>query len=443
MLPTVLNFVKRFVGGQRANVTITFALASLPVFLLIGMSVDYSLAGRREAKLNAVADAAALAATTPAMMVQTPDTAKAAAIAMFNAQANSLSGVTVDAANLSVKVVDSAGATATVRTATVSYTAASQNAFATLLKMKTMTIGGTSQSSANVAPNINFYLLIDTSPSMGIAATTAGINTMVANTSQQGGCAFACHETNPAAGDVVGNPVPKHSSTPEDNYTLARNLGVTLRIDLVQTAVSSMISTAIATGSQNNAKYQIGTYTFDTAFNTITKLTSNLSQAQSDAANIQMLEVYGGNNLTKTNDNNDEDTQFDTAMNSLQIANPGNGTNQVSDSPQAVLFIVTDGVIDELYAGGRKITTIGGTTDWCTPLRSRGVRIAILYTTYNPLPTNAFYNDNVAPFQPNIGTALSQCASPGLYTQVSTDGDITAAINNLFANAVKTAHLTQ
>ena len=62
---------------------------------------------------------------------------------------------------------------------------------------------------------------------MAIAATQAGINTMVANTPTQGGCGFGCHEFDPAADNLgnAGNPGG------EDNYALARNLGVTLRID--------------------------------------------------------------------------------------------------------------------------------------------------------------------------------------------------------------------
>jgi hypothetical protein len=59
------------------------------------------------------------------------------------------------------------------------------------------------------------------------------------------------------------------------------------------------------------------------------------------------------------------------------------------------------------------------------------------------LPTNAWYNSYIAPFQPNIGPNLQSCASPGLYFQVSTDQDISAAMVALFNKAVATAHLTK
>ena len=51
----------------------------------------------------------------------------------------------------------------------------------------------------------------NSSPSMAIASTQTGINTMVSNTSSQGGCAFGCHESHPSS-DSLGNPGG------EDNY---------------------------------------------------------------------------------------------------------------------------------------------------------------------------------------------------------------------------------
>ena len=41
---------------------------------------------------------------------------------------------------------------------------------------------------------IDFYLLLDNSPSMGVGATPADVTTMVNNTSDS--CAFACHDFN-------------------------------------------------------------------------------------------------------------------------------------------------------------------------------------------------------------------------------------------------------
>ncbi len=119
------------------------------------------------------------------------------------------------------------------------------------------------------------------------------------------------------------------------------------------------------------------------------------------------------------------------------MPNPGSGT--AGQSPQEVLFIVSDGVDDNQKNGARNQALF--TTSQCTSIKNRGIRIAVLYTTYLPLPTNSWYNTYIAPFQPQIANNMKSCASPGLFFQVSTDQDITAAMAALFQQAVATARL--
>lgn len=446
------SVIKRFAKDKKANAAMMVALALIPIVGVIGMSVDYTMAGRREAQINAIADAAALSTTTPAAMTLPYAIAQANAILMFNSQIANMNGVAYSPSNLTINVNDAQNASTMTRSTVVTYTANSQNAFSSLLHMNTIAIGGTSSATNSTAANIDFYLMLDTSPSMAIPSNQTDIATLVANTSQQGGCAFACHEYAPSGSDNKGNPGG------EDNYALARQLGLTLRIDLIQQAAASLITTAQATALLNKAKYRVSTSTFDQSLQTITSLTTNLPQAQIDATNkIQMLEVWSENYLNKLTANYDEDTQFDPAMQSLVafIPNAGKGTGQPGDSPQEVLFIVTDGVIDEAYpgygsfsrtsSGGRTVSTIGDKADYCTQLKQapKNVRIAVLYTTYNPLPGSAFYNSNIGSWQPTIATSLQTCASPGLFFQVDTGGDIVGAMLALFSKAVATAHLTQ
>jgi Flp pilus assembly protein TadG len=421
----------RLLHDRKGNMAMIFALMLVPVTFAIGMTVDYTSAARKRSQLNAAADAASLAAVTPAMMAASDASAQTAATNMFNAQIQKIPGLSFTAANLNVTITDN-GLNRTVK---VCYTAASTNNFSKIIGQSSFALQGCSTSASSVAPNIDFYLLLDSSPSMAIAATAAGISTMVSNTSSQGGCAFACHETNPSA-DNLGNP---HG---EDNYTLARNLGVTLRIDMLTLAAQNLTTTATTQEANNNAAYRMAIYTFDVAFNTIQALTSNLSTVRTQAGNIQQLVVYDNSCLTQSNCNNDTDTNSDLALSSINsiMPKPGGGTKTAGDSPQEVMFFVTDGVEDEMVSGNRVLSLM--TTTMCTTIKNRGIRIAVLYLTYLPLPTNTFYNQNVAPFQPNIGTNLESCASPGLYTQVTTDSDISTALAQLFQQAVSTARLT-
>jgi Flp pilus assembly protein TadG len=431
-LARLVAAVRGGVPDSKGNVAIILALALVPLIYLIGMGIDYVNAAYREDQLNADADAAALAAVAPAVMAQSDAASVLTAQNTFNAQAATLSNVTYSSKNLTVTVADSL----TTRTVTVSYTAASQNAFPNILGQPTIALAGNSQAVATNAPNINFYLLLDDSPSMAIAATPSGITTMVNNTASQGGCAFGCHQSHPSS-DSLGNPGG------EDNYALARNLGVTLRIDMLSQAAQNLMTTAQQSENTTLAKYQMAIYSYDIGFNTIQMLTSNLATAQTSAANIAVLEVYANNWLTSSNNNSDEDTNYDNAMNNVNatMPNPGNGSNAKGDTPQEVVFFVTDGVEDEGVNGNRQQSVMDPT--WCATIRNRGIRIAVLYTDYLPLPTNAWYNTWVAPFQSNIGPSLQSCASPGLYFEVQTGGDISAALSALFQAAITTAHLSQ
>ena len=446
---------------RKANVAVMFAVMMVPCIYLLGMTLDYTQAVRKRSQLNAALDAAVIAAVTPSMLSQSNAAATTAATNVFNATASpngqpmpGLSGQPT--LNITVTNVG------LVRTVTASYTAASTNNFPILLGTPAWNINGTAAASASGAPNINFYLLLDDSPSMAIAGTPAGVATMVSHTSSQGGCAFACHETNPAA-DNLGNPGG------EDNYALARNLGVTLRIDLLAQAAANLMSTAQTTENANNNTYEVAIYTFDYGFNTVFAPSglpsTNLSSASTAAAGISVVTVYDNSCLTSTNCNQDTDTNFSSALQSLNtiMPAPGAGTSNAGDTPQEVVFVVTDGVEDKVVSStsacSQPTVSMGSgqyrcqqpiDTTWCSTVKNRGIRIAVLYTEYLPLPTNSWYNSYVAPFNSpgpasgQIATNLQSCASQGLFYDVQSGGDITAALNALFQLVVASAaHLTQ
>lgn len=434
MLTGLGKLAARLGRDRRGNVAILFCAAAVPLTFGTGMGLDYVMASRRRAQLNAFADGSALLTVSTTMMTKSASVAAAAATAFFNGQAQTLSGAPL-ASPVSVSVTHLPGVNGTVRTTLVTYQAQSATSFAGVLGRSALTIGGKATASSTTAPNVDFYLLLDTSPSMAIAATAAGISTMVSNTSSQGGCAFACHQTNPAA-DNLGNPGGI------DNYQLARNLGVTLRMDLVVKAAQDLAAYAAKVATQNAATYRMGIWTFDYQLSQIQGITSNLATVQQSAGNVSMLTVYKNGWRTSSVNDNDQDTSW---ASTIQTANaymptPGLGTNNSGDAPQETLFIVTDGVADESN-NGRQIYAMGGSG--CTSLKAKGVKIAILYTYYNPLPTNGFYNAYVKPFQANIGPTLQACASDGLYSVVNTGDDISSALQNLFSKALLQAHLTQ
>ncbi len=434
--------VARLIASRDGNVAITLALALVPMVFLGGMALDYASATQRLQRLNAAADAAALAAVSPSLMNQSVTQAQTVATNVFTSQASAIQGVSFGTPTVTVSQSGLA------RTATVTFSASSTNFFPNILRQASWPLSGTATAGSTGAANIDFYVLLDDSPSMALPATTAGINTMIANTPQQGGgagCAFACHQSNPNTTDTPGNPPGW------DNYRLAQSLGIVTRIQNMATATQSLTNTATSLAAQTNATFRMGVYTFDsgssgTAFTTVQSLTSNLSKAGTAASGVDMLEVCKGNYVSCSYYDYSTNTDFLAALTSMNNIMSTPGTGASTSSPKAVLFIVTDGVDDKQGTScNQPILTRGGIQrclqpfdiTMCTTIKNRGINIAILYTEYFPLGSDSFYQKYVAPFQSQIGPNLQSCASPGLYFAVSTDDDITNAMTTLFKSAVQ------
>ena len=139
---------------RNANVAVLFALVMIPTIYLLGMTLDYSQAIRKRAQLNAAADAAAIAAVTPTMLTQSTSAATTAATNVFNATGNGLSGLS-GAPSLNVNVTNSG----LVRTATVSYTAASTNNFPILLGAPAWPINGSFERQRFGRPEHQFLFV--------------------------------------------------------------------------------------------------------------------------------------------------------------------------------------------------------------------------------------------------------------------------------------------
>lgn len=412
--------IRAFRRDKRGNIALLFALTLVPMVYSVGAVIDYTLMTSAKAKLDAAADSAVLAAVNRDALTLSASIAQTIASDMFNAQSNVAWVLSKSAA---VNVND----TANGRTATISYSAQVQTQLMGMAGFSSLTFGGTSTANSALPTYVDFYLLLDNTPSMGVAATPADVATMVSNTPDK--CAFACHDL----------------SNFNDYYKLAQNLGVTMRIDVVRQATQSLMDMA-ALATAVPAQFRMAIYTFGsscngTALTTITSLTSSLSSAKTAANAIDLMST------PYQNYNSDQCTDFDNilaAMNKV-ITTPGSG---VSSAPQKFLFLVSDGVADAAYPATCTQKTTNGrcqeplTVATCTAMKNRGIQIAVLYTTYLPLPTNAWYNTWIAPFSSQIPVNMQACASPGFYFEVSPTQGISNAMNALFQKAVTQARLT-
>jgi len=312
--------LSKFFTSRRGNVAVMFALSTIPILAAVGAAVDFGNANSLKAKLDAAADSAAITAVDLASLANKPNVAKAAAIDMFNANTAAMTRGSVT--KVSAKVTDDG----TTRSAVVTYTAKVPTVFMGMVGIKKITLQGSSTASSGLPTYADFYLLLDNTPSMGVGATTADIATMVANTPDQ--CAFACHDL---------------SAAPNDYYTLAKKLGVEMRIDVMRQATQKLMDTAASTAIVPN-QFRMAIYTFgSTATNvkltTIQSLTADLSKTKLAASNIDLMTVPYQNYASDT------DTDFGNVISGIDsaIKNPGDGS---SSTPLKYLFFVSDGVAD-------------------------------------------------------------------------------------------------
>ena len=420
----------RLLGAREGAVAPIYAVAIIPVIVMLGAGVDYGAAENDKAKLDAALDAASLAAVSVSASQPTTAQAQTVATNMFYGAISSLPNVAVT--SLSVNVSDKAG----VRTAALSYTATTPTAFMKIVGRPTMTLGGSSTAAQNNPTYMDFYLLLDNTPSMGLGATQTDINNLInatASKAQDSSCAFACHDLSGAS----------------DYYTLAKQIGVTMRIDVVRQATQQLMDTAQSMAAVTN-QFRMAIGTFGTAciapgatqqLSLVTGLTDPAS-AKSAASAVDLMTIQ------YQNYNNDQCTDFNAALTQANAYIPSPGDGSSSASPQKILFLVSDGVNDSYDPSACQQNTTSGrcqesiNTSYCQTMKNRGVQIAVLYTTYLPLPNNSWYMSWIAPFASSISTNMQNCASPGLYFEVSPTQGISAAMNALFTTVVRQARLT-
>ena len=430
-----------FGRARNGNVAMIFAIALVPMIMATLGVIQYGFAISAQTKLNTVADAAALqAVSNPAVLtyVNTGTTGKANATTMFNTQAASVIGVTISSLNVNVVATGATTSSPGTLTATVTYSGTLKSIAPSFFGSWFTSVSGTSTATATLPTYVNFYLLLDNSPSMGIGATAADI-TKIGNVNN--GCGFECHSPDATQGGYPG-------------YTTGYVSGASNRLDALKTAVQSIITQA--QGEMVSGQYQFAVYTFNNTVTKLSTLTSNLTQTSAD---VGLANQSGGIQLPTA----DQSTQIADAVywlnqNVVTSAN-GNGTK---NSPFQFVFLVTDGVEDHYNFDGNysplkydTLTSPVGTWNgspyasvmqWspaCANLQ-KNATVGVIYTTYINVGGTQ-YTDMVAPFASNIAGALQNCASSSsFFFQASDSNSLQTAMQALFSTALQqAAHLSQ
>lgn len=438
------------------------------MLLVVGGGLDVSMAVNERTKLQAAADAVALAvsievAKNPNDTLATLQS-KASTILAANLGANS--GANIASLHVCAPIQNDCtnydGSAMAQETVAVRVTGTAYCAFGTVISGLCSASGGTAQNvSANSTTaigfnkNIQLNILLDSSASMIVGSTSNDV-TLISNWVSShwnsvkpgdpypynGGdnppCAFACH-------DIGGSTTSTDIVT---GLTNAHSAGATTRFDVMISAARQLLS-HIQSEITTNSQYSRNTYMYNVmSFDTSLHSWGSSNMLTTSAATSAVNQVTPG-----------LDTHMADALSSLITSLGQAGSGVTSSTPLKFLIIVTDGLQSDRdnnwacnywdwdsnwnynVCYGGYATTISNSQ--CSQLKANGIVVAVLETPYVPLTGQS---PNVAPYEktvrsviypsgPNgpssVSSALQACASTGYYFQASNSSQIATGFTTL------------
>lgn len=446
-----MRFLRHFMSDVSGNFGILTALSLVPMIGAAGMAIDYGRALNMRHELMGAADAAALGAISEgsdgfkAFQQMRQDgkitIGQDEGRKLFLGQ-RSVSHADVFA-DMPIEVTVEVERKSGTITSDVSFTAHMPTTFMNMFGHKKVSVSGSARATSGSFGKsyTDFYMLLDNSPSMGIAATTSEIKRMKDLTGANGGrsCAFACH-----VGRYDRNG--KFNDSNDPTYVIAKAGNVILRIDVVAKAAKALID-KIKSIASTNEQYRVATYSFGKyalqnghRIEKIASLSLDMNSVGNATEDVTLMTTnhdwYNHNALTS----------FDTSLRMIGREISGNGGRGTSAAdPEKIVYFVTDGVAnhkpeDKLCDGswegdsGRCIEPID--TSFCKDLKDRNIKIAILYTTYVPLDGDGTWDGKIRHvFANRIASKLEECASDDLFFEVKPDDNMEAAMVRLFIQA--------
>jgi Flp pilus assembly protein TadG len=406
--------LSRYAWAADGNVTIIFSLSVLVLLGIGGAAVDYARLIDQRTVFAAAADAAVLAAISTAREAEKngtpaiPTLAKSAAEKAWDKNIETALIPDKKGPNIVISKTGSAW------TAKVTYAEAMPTTFASLLGIRNMKLDGTASASTTIdkiTTNWDFHIVVDDSSSMGIGATQADMDALVADPNIN--CAFACHWANYAAGE-------------QDSASRAKAKNIKLRIDVVDDAVDAMITEMKASSKGNNVRAKLWGLN-DNAVSLV-DLTTKLNDVKDYNIQLYKTPVSVGN------------TNYETSIDQVatEVGKAGDGKSAVN--PKKAVFIVTDGIQDTgFYTSTTSYTWYAdhhmGTVDpaACAVMKNNGVLVGVLYIDYI---TPQGYEGAVNPIMGDVLPNMKACASDGLFFNATSPAGIALAMKDMLAAAM-------
>ena len=460
---------RRAIGG---NVALIFALTALPLLTTVGGAMDFGIALANKSATQDAADAAALAGAKAASnyLAQNGTTAAQIALAIqvgnttaqqiFNANIRTVGGEKTSSASANTTV--SSNTPTVVMTVSGTYTPY----LLSLAGISSIPINVT--STTTLSPPNSYYQIIfvvDVSGSMGIGADSTTVTNLTNAATIQ--CAFACHDTtnwegvtatnycNSNPGDYFcqasgtsycpwgsGNCPMVQSTTYSDKRSLAKRYGFKLKIDYVNSAISTFMSQLSSYSTKFPGRFTVAIDTFGSntngagaKFSQIQAPTTNMTTATSTANTIDIETAYatsGGYTYTTSG--------LTSALGA--ITNMGDGS--AATKMLTYVIFLSDGVEDLQNSSAPDGHQTGTTyTSECTAMKNAGVNVFSIYATYPPIPNDPTrYDVLIKPIASQIAPAMQNCASGQSQYFLANDGtDISNAVNSTFNTIVANSKL--
>ena len=396
------TLVSNFRSNSRGNVVVMTALAVIPMMGAVGCVIDYSNAAMIRTKLQAAADAAALATVSfnSPVITAAQNMTGSGSVPGGSDYATSFFAANLPASYSTVTPTVAVTMTGTTVTAVVSFSTSVPTYFMGVVGYPNMTIANSSTASVALPTYIDFYLMLDVSGSMSFPSTAAEQTRLQAvNPDNLGeypsGCTFACHftaqgactqteqgpipavgtrrnpGTNPSPGGYCqGFIISRLGTTPvsfangTNNTTNGHSVNwsntqvsscptagttscIQLRADAVGYAVNALLAQAASTELNDGLSDQfgVGLYPFivnlDTSYSPMTTNITTGSAINTAATQLATL-LDTGQNATLGSGG----THFENALNSMNALITSIGTGASSSNALPYVFIVTDGSQD-------------------------------------------------------------------------------------------------
>ena len=432
-----------FFHDRRGGAAITFAVTGASLLAAVAFGVDYTRMVNLRTQIQSAADAAVLDGVSSSAMNralsnhQQVQASKARAEASFSANLAQI-GVPMPSSAIAASMNGKTGEISIQLDWSTNY----NSAFGTTITATSRQLTGTSTAKSATTTFIEVIALVDASGSMGIGASEADQQAMLASDKTRY-CAFACHVVGT---DTEARKLKKSNGDP-----------VQLRFDVVRSALVDVLTRASTLNGPSD-QVKVSVYKFSNRVTPVQTPTTSMTTAI-NAIRAMELDGAGG-----------AGTNYSAVLQDLlpQVQSGGDGSS--ATSRKTYFMLLTDGIADDVMetadaanyewgnwvpdprwvtfqpsflASGENLQGLDASL--CSPYKNKNITVLTLNIDYVIPPNPDWRFQTIRDrLKGSINQNMNACATAANLTfNASAPGSIKQAINTMFDTIVASARLTR